>query len=156
VLVGCFVWPDRSSCNGRDAGGSARVGLTALWRRGTLGAVVGGLARLLVDALLGYVMADRRKGVSGGGGRSALFSVVAWALLFAAMVVLEGLGLTLRGWPAVSDLFRDLSRPVAGRWALFGAWLWLGWAFFLRRRARPASTSAARKGTRRRAGTRGA
>jgi hypothetical protein len=59
---------------------------------------------------------------------------VIWAFLFAAMLVVEGLGLTLRGheWPTVSDLFRTATRPVIGRWIFFALWLWVGWHFFIR------------------------
>jgi hypothetical protein len=59
---------------------------------------------------------------------------ILWALLLAAALVLEGLGLTLAGhqWPTVSDLFRSLTRPVAGRWIFFALWLWAGWHFFIR------------------------
>jgi hypothetical protein len=59
---------------------------------------------------------------------------VLWALLLGAMLVLEGLGLTLKGnqWPTVSDLFRSMTRPVFGRWIFFAAWLWAGWHFFIR------------------------
>lgn len=59
---------------------------------------------------------------------------VAWVVLFAVMLVLEGLGLTLRGhqWPTASDLFRSASRPTYGRWILFALWLWAGWHFFIR------------------------
>ena len=57
-----------------------------------------------------------------------------WALLFAGMLVVEGLGLTLPGhqWPTVSDMFRTATRPAAGRWILFALWLWTGWHFFIR------------------------
>ena len=57
-----------------------------------------------------------------------------WAALLAAMLTLEGLGLTLRGhdWPTISDVFRSLTRSYAGRWIFFALWLWLGWHFFIR------------------------
>ena len=59
---------------------------------------------------------------------------VAWAVLFAAIMVVEGLGLTLRGhqWPTLSDIFRVAMRPEWGRWLLFALWLWVGWHFFIR------------------------
>src|SRR5262249_42304931 len=64
---------------------------------------------------------------------SAMIGYVLWALLVAGMLVVEGLGLTLRGnqWPTVSDLFRSATRPTLGRWLLFACWLWLGWHFFI-------------------------
>jgi hypothetical protein len=54
--------------------------------------------------------------------------------LFAAMLVLEGVGLTQQGhaWPTVSDLLRSMTRPVFGRWIFFALWLWVGWHFFIR------------------------
>lgn len=63
-----------------------------------------------------------------------MIGYIAWVVLFAVMLVLEGLGLSLRGhaWPTVSDLFRSASRPTYGRWMLFALWLWAGWHFFIR------------------------
>jgi hypothetical protein len=59
---------------------------------------------------------------------------VAWALLLAAIMVVEALGLTLRGhqWPTLSDIFRVALRPEWSRWLLFAIWLWAGWHFFIR------------------------
>ena len=59
---------------------------------------------------------------------------VAWAVLFAALMVVEALGLTLRGhqWPTLSDIFRVALRPEWSRWLLFAIWLWAGWHFFIR------------------------
>ncbi|MGO9876109.1 MAG: DUF6186 family protein [Acidimicrobiia bacterium] len=59
---------------------------------------------------------------------------VAWAVLFAAVIVVEALGLTLRGhqWPTLSDIFRVAMRPEWSRWLLFALWLWAGWHFFIR------------------------
>ncbi len=63
-----------------------------------------------------------------------MIAVILWAVAFAAILVLEGLGLTLRGhdWPTISDMFRSATRPVAGRWIFFALWLWAGWHFFIR------------------------
>jgi Family of unknown function (DUF6186) len=59
---------------------------------------------------------------------------VAWAVLIAAIIVVEALGLTLRGheWPTLSDIFRVALRPEWSRWLLFAIWLWVGWHFFIR------------------------
>jgi hypothetical protein len=59
---------------------------------------------------------------------------VAWAVLFAAIMIVEALGLTLRGhqWPTLSDIFRVAMRPEWSRWLLFALWLWAGWHFFIR------------------------
>lgn len=63
-----------------------------------------------------------------------MIGFILWALLLAAIFVLEGLGLTLRGhqWPTLSDMLRSATRPVAGRWLLFAFWLWIGWHLFIR------------------------
>jgi hypothetical protein len=63
-----------------------------------------------------------------------MIAVVLWAAAFAVILVLEALGLTLRGhdWPTISDMFRAATRPVAGRWIFFALWLWAGWHFFIR------------------------
>jgi len=63
-----------------------------------------------------------------------MIGFVLWALLFAAMVVLEGVSLTVRGhaWPSLSDLLRAATRPPIGRWLMLALWLWLGWHLFIR------------------------
>jgi hypothetical protein len=59
---------------------------------------------------------------------------IAWAVLLAGMLVLEGIGRSVggRNWPTVSDMSRAVSRPVVGRWLFFAVWLWAGWHFFIR------------------------
>ena len=59
---------------------------------------------------------------------------VAWAVLFAAIMIVEALGLILRGhqWPTLSDIFRVAMRPEWSRWLLFALWLRVGWHFFIR------------------------
>ena len=59
---------------------------------------------------------------------------IAWAVVFAAVIVVEALGLTLRGhqWPTLSDIFRVAMRPEWSRWLLFALWVWAGWHFFIR------------------------
>src|SRR6516164_8584045 len=63
-----------------------------------------------------------------------MIAPILWAAVFAGMLVLEGLSLTLRShdWPSISDMFRAATRPVLGRWLLFALWLWIGWHFFIR------------------------
>ncbi len=60
-------------------------------------------------------------------------AVSGWLVIVALLLVWQGLGL-LRGseWPTLSDFFRAFMRPVAGRWVLFGLWLWGGWHLFIR------------------------
>jgi hypothetical protein len=62
------------------------------------------------------------------------FGLTGWIVIVGLALAWEGLGLAFgrEGWPSMSDLFRAVSRPVAGRWILLALWLWLGWHFFVR------------------------
>ena len=59
-------------------------------------------------------------------------AVVAWLVVLALLFSLQGVGMARAGWPTMSDMFRAFMRPLAGRWLLFGLWLWLGWHLFIR------------------------
>ncbi len=63
-----------------------------------------------------------------------MIGFVLWALVLAALAVLEGLGVTLRGhqWPSISDMLRSATRPTVGRWIALALWLWFGWHLFIR------------------------
>jgi hypothetical protein len=61
-------------------------------------------------------------------------ALVGWLLLFAALTALEGLGLTIRGWPTVSSVVRAGMRPPVGRWLLLAAWVSAGWHLTIRPR----------------------
>src|SRR5438876_6102005 len=63
-----------------------------------------------------------------------MIGIIGWAVVFAAMLIWEGLSLSLRGsqWPSISDMARSLTRPLAGRWLFFALWLWFGWHYFIR------------------------
>ena len=62
-----------------------------------------------------------------------MIGLIGWALIFGAFLVWEGLGLTLgHQWPTLSHMLRAVTRPLPGRLALFGLWLWVGWHLFLR------------------------
>lgn len=63
-----------------------------------------------------------------------MIGVAGWAVLVGLLLAWEGLSIALDrpGWPSSSDMLRAVSRPVVGRWLLFGAWLWLGWHLFMR------------------------
>jgi hypothetical protein len=82
-------------------------------------------------------MSQHRSGPAGREGGSASVSAasgIGWLLIFAALLVWEGLGL-LRlhdGWYTVSDLLRNVTASAAGRWVLFAIWLWIGWHLFIR------------------------
>ena len=60
--------------------------------------------------------------------------VIGWSVLMATLLAWEGIGLADGdgGWPTLSDMFRTVTSSVAGRWVLFGLWLWLGWHLFVR------------------------
>ena len=59
--------------------------------------------------------------------------LIGWALIFGALLVWEGLGLTIgHQWPTLSHMLRTVTRPVPGRLILFGLWLWVGWHLFIR------------------------
>ncbi len=62
-----------------------------------------------------------------------VIGLIGWALIFGAFLVWEGLGLTLgHQWPTLSHMLRAVTRPLPGRLALFGLWLWVGWHLFIR------------------------
>ena len=60
-------------------------------------------------------------------------AVVGWLVIVGVLLAWQGLALANNPqWPTLSDLFRSFMHPVAGRWVLFGLWLWLGWHLFIR------------------------
>lgn len=81
--------------------------------------------------------AQRPAGTKRGGrviGRVAVPGLVGWAVVMAILLAYQGLCLVRPNdqWPAFSDLLRVVMRYPAGRWVLFGLWLWSGWHFFVR------------------------
>ncbi len=80
---------------------------------------------------------ERMEGASGHGdsrGRPSMIALAGWAVLIAAVLVWEGLGLVKEHdqWPTFSDMLRKVTHTAPGRWLLFGVWLWLGWHLFVR------------------------
>ena len=77
-------------------------------------------------------------GAPGPGGRDSegpsMIALAGWAVLIAAVLVWEGLGLVKPHdrWPTFSDMLRKVTHTAPGRWMLFGVWLWLGWHLFVR------------------------
>jgi hypothetical protein len=63
-----------------------------------------------------------------------MVGLVAWAVAIGACFVVEGVALarTHDAWPTFSDIMRIVTASAWGRWALFAAWLWLGWHLFVR------------------------
>jgi hypothetical protein len=65
--------------------------------------------------------------------RARMIGSIGWIVILTAFVAWEALGLFVgHGWPTLSRVTRDVTRSPVGRWALFGARLWLGWHFFIR------------------------
>jgi len=65
--------------------------------------------------------------------RYLLIGYLAWAVLFGALFVWEGLALAgVSGVPSLSGVFGVIMRHPVGRWVLFALWLWAGWHFFVR------------------------
>ena len=66
--------------------------------------------------------------------RVRMIGLAGWAVLFALLLTWEGLGLVKKNsdWPTISDMFRAVTRPTAGRWLIFALWLWIGWHLFIR------------------------
>jgi hypothetical protein len=64
----------------------------------------------------------------------SVVGVVGWCVIMASVLTWEGVGLAdgTKGWPTLSDMLRTATSSVAGRWILFGLWLWLGWHLFVR------------------------
>jgi uncharacterized protein DUF6186 len=63
-----------------------------------------------------------------------MIGAIGWVVIVGALLTWEGLGLVNDHdrWPTVSDMLRTVTRATAGRWILFGLWLWLGWHLFIR------------------------
>jgi Family of unknown function (DUF6186) len=63
-----------------------------------------------------------------------MIGLAVWAVLIGGVLAYQGLGLVHNDdrWPAFSDLLRVVMRHAAGRWVLFGLWLWFGWHLFVR------------------------
>jgi len=59
---------------------------------------------------------------------------VVWGVLVGALFAYQGWTLARDDprWPTASAVFRSVMRNPVGRWALFGAWMWLGWHLFVR------------------------
>jgi hypothetical protein len=65
--------------------------------------------------------------------RARTIGSIGWVVILTAFVAWEALGLLVgHGWPTLSRVTRDVTGSPVGRWVLFGAWLWLGWHFFIR------------------------
>ena len=60
--------------------------------------------------------------------------LVVWGVLLGAVVAFQGLCLVSPDdrWPSFSHILQSVTSNTAGRWILFGLWLWLGWHLFVR------------------------
>ena len=63
---------------------------------------------------------------------SRTVTLVGYAVLAAALVTYELVGLVWRRTPTLGEAVTMATRSRVGRWALLGAWLWLGWHLFVR------------------------
>jgi len=63
-----------------------------------------------------------------------MIGLVGWGIVVGGVLGYQGFCLLDNGdrWPALSDILRDVMRYPAGRWVLFGLWLWFGWHLFVR------------------------
>jgi Family of unknown function (DUF6186) len=63
-----------------------------------------------------------------------MIGLVGWGILVGGVLGYQGFCLLDNDdrWPALSDIIRDVMRHPAGRWVLFGLWLWFGWHLFVR------------------------
>jgi uncharacterized protein DUF6186 len=63
-----------------------------------------------------------------------MIGLVGWGIVVGGMLGYQGYCLLDNDdrWPTASDILRDVMRHPAGRWVLFGLWLWFGWHLFVR------------------------
>ncbi|HET7312348.1 MAG TPA: DUF6186 family protein [Mycobacteriales bacterium] len=59
-------------------------------------------------------------------------TVLAFAVVVAAMVVLESVARRRESWPRLGDVFSVLVSRSRGRFLVLLGWWWLGWHFFVR------------------------
>ena len=59
-------------------------------------------------------------------------TVLAFATVGVAMVVLEALARRRVTWPRIGDVFSVLVSRTGGRFLILLGWWWLGWHFFVR------------------------
>ena len=60
-------------------------------------------------------------------------AITGWLVIVGVLLLWQGLALAnAPEWPTLSSILRAFMRPVAGRFLLFGLWLWLGWHVFIR------------------------
>lgn len=60
--------------------------------------------------------------------------LVVWGVLLGVVLAYQALCLVSATdrWPSFSHVLRDVTNTTAGRWILFGMWLWVGWHLFVR------------------------
>jgi hypothetical protein len=60
------------------------------------------------------------------------WTVVGFAIVTAAMVVVEAVARRRETWPQLGDVFSVLVSSNTGRFLIVLGWWWLGWHFFVR------------------------
>ena len=66
--------------------------------------------------------------------RWVVIGLVGWGVIVAIALAWQGVGLVRAGddFPSLSHILRVATGNLAGRWLLFGFWLWIGWHLFAR------------------------
>ncbi|HET6817098.1 MAG TPA: DUF6186 family protein [Mycobacteriales bacterium] len=59
-------------------------------------------------------------------------TVLAFAVVSVAMVLLETAARRRESWPRLGDVFTVLASRNSGRFLVVLGWWWLGWHFFVR------------------------
>jgi hypothetical protein len=59
-------------------------------------------------------------------------TVLAFAAVAVALLLLDGVGRRSETWPHMGDVFTVLTRRPSGRFLTMLGWWWLGWHFFVR------------------------
>jgi hypothetical protein len=61
---------------------------------------------------------------------SRAFGLIGWAVVFALVLVWQGIAIAVRPWPTMSGLLESVTSPAV-RWVAFALWLWVGWHVFV-------------------------
>jgi len=60
------------------------------------------------------------------------YTVVGFAVVSAALVLLQAVARRRESWPEIGDVFTVLVSRSSGRFLILLGWWWLGWHFFVR------------------------
>ena len=67
-------------------------------------------------------------------GRALVIALIGYGVIIGLLLAWQAVGLLAPhdSWPTLSDMLRGVTHRAAGRWLVFGLWLWLGWHLFVR------------------------